>query len=110
MKSRIKKPVVVLNVFVIVLALALVFGPLLPWSPFKPGYQLTRRANADVFFHSSSEQLGDYSGIDGMMREAEKIEAAVLEAVRQKRTTQDIGGTLGTREAAEWVVNSVAAP
>jgi 3-isopropylmalate dehydrogenase len=45
----------------------------------------------------------------GMMREAEKIEAAVLEAVRQKRTTQDIGGMLGTREAGEWVVRSVIA-
>ena len=38
----------------------------------------------------------------GMTGEAEKIEAAVLEAVRQKKTTQDIGGTLGTREAGEW--------
>jgi 3-isopropylmalate dehydrogenase len=36
-------------------------------------------------------------------READKIEAAVLEAVRQKKTTQDIGGTLGTREAGEHV-------
>ena len=31
----------------------------------------------------------------GMKAEAEKIEAAVLEAVRQKKTTPDIGGTLG---------------
>ena len=44
----------------------------------------------------------------GMAREAEKIEAAVLEAVRQKKTTQDIGGSLGTREAAEWVAASVS--
>jgi 3-isopropylmalate dehydrogenase len=43
----------------------------------------------------------------GMVREAEKIEAAVLDAVRQKKTTQDIGGTLGTREAGEWVAESV---
>jgi 3-isopropylmalate dehydrogenase len=43
----------------------------------------------------------------GLAREAEKIEAAVLEAVRQKKTTQDVGGTLGTREAAEWVADSV---
>jgi len=35
--------------------------------------------------------------------EADKIEAAVLEAVREKKTTPDIGGTLGTREAGEWV-------
>jgi 3-isopropylmalate dehydrogenase len=39
----------------------------------------------------------------GLAKEAEKIEAAVLAAVRQKKTTQDIGGTLGTREAGEWV-------
>jgi 3-isopropylmalate dehydrogenase len=44
----------------------------------------------------------------GLAREAEKIEAAVLEAVRQKKTTQDIGGSLGTREAGEWVAEKVA--
>jgi 3-isopropylmalate dehydrogenase len=43
----------------------------------------------------------------GLTKEAEKIEAAALEAVRQKKTTQDIGGTLGTREAGEWVENFV---
>ncbi len=43
----------------------------------------------------------------GMTREAEKIEAAVLEAVRQKKTTQDIGGSLGTREAGEWVADRI---
>ena len=42
-----------------------------------------------------------------MSREAEKIEAAVLEAVRQKKVTSDIGGTLGTREAGEWVAEMV---
>jgi 3-isopropylmalate dehydrogenase len=41
----------------------------------------------------------------GMTTEAAKIEGAVLEAVRQKKTTQDIGGPLGTREAGEWVAN-----
>jgi 3-isopropylmalate dehydrogenase len=39
---------------------------------------------------------------------AEKIEAAVLEAVRQKKTTTDIGGSLGTREAGEWIANFVS--
>ena len=43
----------------------------------------------------------------GMAAEAEKIGAAVLEAVRQKQTTQDIGGPLGTREAGEWVAKRV---
>ena len=41
--------------------------------------------------------------------EADKIEAAVLEAVRQKKTTQDIGGSLGTKEAAEWVATLISA-
>jgi 3-isopropylmalate dehydrogenase len=43
----------------------------------------------------------------GLGREAEKIETAVLEAVRQKRTTQDIGGTLGTREVGDWIAARV---
>lgn len=45
----------------------------------------------------------------GLEREAQRIHTAVLESVRQKKTTQDIGGSLGTREAAEWIANSVAA-
>lgn len=40
--------------------------------------------------------------------EADKIEASVLQAVRQKKTTEDIGGKLGTREAGEWVAKLVA--
>jgi 3-isopropylmalate dehydrogenase len=42
-----------------------------------------------------------------MTKEAQKIEAAVLEAVHQKKTTQDIGGTLGTKEVGEWVARGV---
>ncbi|MGA7218955.1 MAG: 3-isopropylmalate dehydrogenase [Candidatus Sulfotelmatobacter sp.] len=44
----------------------------------------------------------------GLARESEKIEAAVLEAVRQKKITSDIGGALGTREAGDWVANRIA--
>ncbi len=44
----------------------------------------------------------------GMPGEAQKIEAAVLAAVRQKKTTADIGGTLGTRETGEWVAEKIA--
>jgi 3-isopropylmalate dehydrogenase len=45
----------------------------------------------------------------GLTAESEKIGAAVLEAVRQKKTTQDIGGTLGTREAGDWVAMTLGA-
>jgi 3-isopropylmalate dehydrogenase len=44
----------------------------------------------------------------GLMQEADKIEAAVLEAVRQGKMTQDIGGSLGTREAGEWVAERIS--
>ncbi len=45
----------------------------------------------------------------GLAKESDAIEAAILEAVRQKKTTHDIGGPLGTREAAEWIVKKIAA-
>ncbi len=44
----------------------------------------------------------------GFEREAARIEARVLEAVRHRKTTTDIGGSLGTREAGEWIVEQVA--
>jgi 3-isopropylmalate dehydrogenase len=43
----------------------------------------------------------------GQNAEAQRIEKAVLEAVRQKKTTEDIGGKLGTREVAEWIARSL---
>ena len=44
----------------------------------------------------------------GMKPDAQKIEAAVLAAVQAKKTTVDVGGKMGTREAGEWVASSVA--
>ncbi|MGC2248178.1 MAG: 3-isopropylmalate dehydrogenase [Terriglobales bacterium] len=44
----------------------------------------------------------------GMSVEAQKIEAAVFSAVREKKTTADIGGTSGTREVGEWVSEKIA--
>jgi 3-isopropylmalate dehydrogenase len=43
----------------------------------------------------------------GFEKESDKIESAVLAAVSQKKTTEDIGGKLGTREAGEWVANRI---
>jgi 3-isopropylmalate dehydrogenase len=43
----------------------------------------------------------------GYAPEAKKINEAVLAAVRQKKTTQDIGGTLGTRECGQWIADKV---
>jgi 3-isopropylmalate dehydrogenase len=44
----------------------------------------------------------------GFGEAAAKIEAGVLEAVRQKKTTQDVGGSMGTKEVAEWLAKQVA--
>jgi 3-isopropylmalate dehydrogenase len=43
----------------------------------------------------------------GLTPEAERIEAAVISAVREGKKTQDIGGTMGTREVAEWIAAKV---
>lgn len=44
----------------------------------------------------------------GFSSESQKIEAAVLKAVRNSKTTEDIGGTLDTKEVGEWIAESVA--
>jgi 3-isopropylmalate dehydrogenase len=44
----------------------------------------------------------------GMAGEAQRIEAAVLDAVPEKKTTTDIGGALGTRQVGDWVALRVA--
>jgi 3-isopropylmalate dehydrogenase len=41
----------------------------------------------------------------GMTAQASRIEAAVLAAVQQRQTSADLGGSLGTREAGEWVAS-----
>src|SRR5262244_1723762 len=43
----------------------------------------------------------------GFANEATRINEAVLEAVRQKKTTADVGGSLGTKEAGEWIADKV---
>jgi 3-isopropylmalate dehydrogenase len=43
----------------------------------------------------------------GLTDAAARIEAAVLTAVQQKKTTVDVGGTLGTKECAEWIANQI---
>ncbi len=42
-----------------------------------------------------------------LKREAERINAAVLESVHQTKTTRDIGGPLGTREAGDWIAGQL---
>ncbi len=43
----------------------------------------------------------------GLATEAAAIDAAVLKAVRENQVTADVGGTLGTREAGEYIAKSI---
>jgi 3-isopropylmalate dehydrogenase len=43
----------------------------------------------------------------GFTADSAKINAAVLAAVQQKKTTSDVGGTLGTNECAWWIAEQV---
>ncbi len=53
---------------------------------------------------SSAALMLEYIGLKG---EAERINAAVLASVRRKMTTRDIGGSLGTREAGDWIAEEI---
>ena len=44
----------------------------------------------------------------GFEAESQRIEAAVLDAVQNKRTTTDVGGALGTRECAHAIAGALA--
>ena len=43
-----------------------------------------------------------------MTAAADKIHAAVLQAVKLRKITGDVGGKFGTRESADWIANWVA--
>jgi len=43
----------------------------------------------------------------GLAEEAAAIDAAILKAVRERQVTQDVGGTLGTREAGDYIAKLV---
>jgi 3-isopropylmalate dehydrogenase len=44
----------------------------------------------------------------GFADAAARLESTVLDAVRAKRTTQDVGGPLGTKEVGDWIAQSAA--
>ena len=52
----------------------------------------------------SAAMMLDHLGFD---KEAARIEAAVTDAVRAGKHTTDIGGSMGTKEVAEWIAERV---
>lgn len=55
------------------LLMAFPFGPLLPWSPLKPGYNSVSYAHADVYFNKNEAEPDDYQQVDKMIAEAEEF-------------------------------------
>jgi 3-isopropylmalate dehydrogenase len=53
----------------------------------------------------TAAMMATYIGWD---REAELLDAAVRAALREGQTTPDLGGSLGTRQAAAWLANYVS--
>jgi 3-isopropylmalate dehydrogenase len=43
----------------------------------------------------------------GLTEEAASIDSAIVKAVRERQVTSDIGGTLGTREAGEFIADVI---
>jgi isocitrate/isopropylmalate dehydrogenase len=46
----------------------------------------------------------------GARDESKAIEAAVEASIAEGQTTTDIGGSLGTREAGDWIARALQAP
>ena len=44
----------------------------------------------------------------GFGAEAHNVEDAVVDAVREKKTTHDVGGSFGTRPCGEWIADQIA--
>ena len=44
----------------------------------------------------------------GLIQQSRLVEQAVVDAVRQRQTTVDLGGTLGTSQAGDWIVRRIA--
>jgi hypothetical protein len=55
----------------LVLLITFPFGPLFPWSPWKPGYQTFALTRADVVFPAGSSLPQAYFNLDAYIKEAE---------------------------------------
>jgi hypothetical protein len=53
------------------IALALPFGPLIPWSPWKPGYQHLRLARADVYWAAGTTLPAGLAEVDRDIADSE---------------------------------------
>ena len=64
-----------------------------------PRYAGKNLANPMAAILSVGMMLNDL----GFAETAVRIENTVAEAIHQDKTTQDLGGSLGTREVGDWI-------
>jgi len=73
-KKVLKRTAIIVGAFFIaVVALSFPYGPLLAWSPIKPGYNHLALQRADIYFSAGEQLSPDYQEIDRMMNDAEEF-------------------------------------
>ncbi len=77
------------------------FEPVHGSAPPLAGRNLANPLAAILTVSMMLEELGE-------TREAARISRVVSEAVREGKTTPDLGGSLGTREVGDWIVARLA--
>ncbi|MDD5065456.1 MAG: hypothetical protein PHF84_00270 [bacterium] len=68
-----KRTIVLLLVPFLLIIFLFLYGPLLPWSPLRPGYHQIRSRKAVVFIRDKNKLDPVYHTIDRIMAEAEKL-------------------------------------
>lgn len=71
MIRRILRAIIVALLFV--LALCFPFGPLFPWSPWKPGYASLHLERADIYYPTNGRLPGAFLDIDSFIRQSEEF-------------------------------------
>ena len=57
----------------LLLALCFPFGPLFPWSPWKPGYASLNLDRADIYYPSGTRLPGAFLDVDGFITQSEQF-------------------------------------
>jgi hypothetical protein len=91
-KKTLKRMAVIVSAFFLaIVALSFPYGPLLAWSPIKPGYNHLALERADIYFSTGEQLLPDYQGIDRMMNEAEAFHHLKFQARMEIIACKDWG-------------------
>jgi hypothetical protein len=68
-----RKAAYLVTIFIIVFGTYLFWGPLFPWSPFKPGFQRIQASRANIFIQNFADSDSIVYSIDELMVEVEQF-------------------------------------